>query len=193
MAGKQRGEQTFSYSIKTTFDLNAGSVQLTEWVSTPRVATAEIIRKSGWLPPRMVVRAELIGKRENLSAAITHLEIDGGGKPLLPAMLRRLASELPGLAAEVLGRVSFPMDSPTNVALDQSLIGVSARQLDNELRRAGRKPTTSKAQREDELLELWETKYQPAGTKQRQMAAEEKMEFGALRTYLSHARARRGH
>lgn len=182
------------YSMKVTSDLMNGGVQLTESVWTPNAVDAVIVRQSGWIPERLSFRVMLNRRHGAYGLSITRLEIDNLDKPVTSIMLRNLATELRGLCVEAMGRASMKMADPTTVLMDgaQPISEVSGRMLEDALRRAVRKPTSSKAAREDELLDMWESKYRPKGIRQKQMAAEVGLEFGALRSYLTNARKRRG-
>jgi predicted DNA-binding protein (UPF0251 family) len=55
-----------------------------------------------------------------------------------------------------------------------------------------RAPNRTQVEREDEVLEQWERVHEPNGLTQREAAEEMGLAHSTFRSYLAHARARRG-
>jgi len=59
------------------------------------------------------------------------------------------------------------------------------------VRAAVRNPNLTQFEREDEVLRMWENRYEPDGMNQKQAAEDMGLKHSTFRTYLAHARARR--
>ena len=156
---------------------SADGVQVSPTLWVPRRVDALVALAGSGIK----VRAELRGDRPFV-AVLTRLSIDLAGEPIPPAALSLLSQDLAKIAVAVLAAASLASNAghpPQPKALEDSF------------RRAARKPSASKAEREDSLLHDWETNYEPRGLTQKQMAHEVGLQHGALRSYLTHARQRR--
>lgn len=157
-------------------------VKLADGWLTDSWVVARFTDSSGTYAP-MVVRAELSGGPDRWMASVTSLNLGDGSAPVLARQVRALATILPNLAAEALVLVTTPETGHQKPGADD---------LVRAMKGAMRRSAQTLQQREDEALRLWETKYQPQGLNQREAAEKFGITHGAFRSYLSHARSRRG-
>ncbi len=160
-------------------DLSDEKVRFASGWNTPRWVDAEL-RLPG--QPAVRLRVEVLGKRR-LRAVVTSIELTEPTTGLRARHLRELAASLPDLPGEVLAVASLPMYEGRPAA--------STRDWDRAVRDAVRAPGRSQVEREDEVLGLWEGKFQPRGLTQREAAEEIGLAHSTFRSYLTHARARR--
>lgn len=170
----------------------AGVVEVSdEWFDlvpghgVPRWADARFVDPKGQYPT-VVVRAELRGDAGQYRAVIGNLMFGEVGEEVKAAHLRAFGPLMHDLAERVYDSVSL-------TGLDQNLQPVTPREnFRKVLREASRAPALTMIQREDEVLRRWETEFEPAGMTQREAAKEVGLRYGTFRSYLTHARARRG-
>lgn len=148
----------------------------------PRWAVTRFRDPSGRYPT-VTARAELRGGKGKRRAIVTEVTIGDGKGDVKAADLRALAPLMYDLAAWVL--VPWATPHPAVAHTPEGFI----RAMNNALRTPGE----SMVQREDEALQRWETEYQPAGMSQREAAEAFGLTYSSFRSYLTHARARRGY
>lgn len=153
--------------------------------AVPRWVDASFVDPSGAYPT-VVVRAELRGDAGQYRAVIGNLMFGEAGEEVKAAHLRAFGPLMHDLAERV-------YDSVTLTGLDQNLQPVTPREnFRKVLREASRAPAQTMVQKEDEVLRRWETEFEPAGLTQRDAADRVGLAYGTFRSYLTHARARRG-
>lgn len=152
------------------------------WV-VPRWAVTRFIDPSGTYPT-VEARAEVRGKGGTLRLVVTSVTVIEDRRGLKGADLRALAPVMPDLAAEVL--------APWTIKADGNRDAASVDTFVRAMNAALRGPSVSMIEREDECLRRWETEYQPAGMTQAEAAEAMGLRPSSFRSYLTHARARRG-
>lgn len=143
-------------------------------------AVADVSDSSGTLP-RFRARAEIVRSGKRTKAVITEIHLGGHGEAVLQRQVTALAKLMPDLPAEILWLVTLP-EPDTQPSWEDFV---------RAMRAAVRNPNLTQFEREDEVLRLWEGKYEPGGMNQREAAADMGLTHNTFRTYLAHARARR--
>lgn len=138
-------------------------------------------RDSSHTYPTIWAKAELTKVRGVLRASITELRLSGN--PVLkPRQVNAVGQLMPNLPAEVLSMCTFVESGHTP----------SPDAWAKEMLRGARRANQSQQEHEDEVLRNWESKFQPQGFTQREAAQEMGLTHATFRTYLTHARRRRG-
>lgn len=167
-----------------------GSVEASEdWFdlvpgyTVPRWVDARFIDSTGFYP-WVVARAEIRGDAGNYRAVITNLTFGDG--EVKAAHLRAFGPMMHDLAERI-------YDRETLTSLGPDLQPITPRETFRQaLKTAARAPGETMIQREDAALRRWETEFEPAGMTQREAADEVGLAYSTFRSYLTHARARRG-
>ena len=167
------------------FDWSDETVALSPGWTTPRWVRARILATDDTYPAGTTVRAEVVGKRRP-KAIVTTMELGDGKAQVTAKQLRALAQAMPDLAVNVLDVVTLPTSA------DADAIHGSHPSLVKALREASRAPGRTQLEREDDVLAAWENVYQPKGMTQGDAAREMGLAHSTFRSYLTHARARRG-
>jgi hypothetical protein len=143
-------------------------------------AVSDFFDSSGTYP-QMRVRAEIVGAPKRPRAVVTSLVLGDGVHPVTPAQVNAVGRIMPRLAGIVLAH--WTMADGTKPDPDAFVRAMSA---------ATRTKGRTMVQREDEALDKWERVYQPKGLTQREAAEDMGLAHSTFRSYLTHARARRG-
>lgn len=176
---------------KSTWEWVGTSEVSDEWLdlvpghSVPRWLTAHFSDPKGVYPPVMV-QAEIRGETGRYRAVISRLWFGDGDGGVQAAHLRAFGPMMHDLAERL-------YDYQTLTSLDDQLVPVTPRETFRRvLREASRAPGETMIQREDDALRRWETEFEPAGMTQRKAAQEVGLAYSTFRSYLTHARNRRG-
>lgn len=157
-------------------------VALVDGWTTNRWAEVQVT-DSGGSYPTMRVRAAIAGTGEQARAVVTRIVLGDGMTAVSRAQVANVARAMPNIPAWVLAHYTFP--TPGQDPTDQQPF-VNA--MTQALRRSGRSAT----EREDEALEMWESRR--PGETQADLAAQmdPPVKTGTFTQYLSRARKRRG-
>jgi hypothetical protein len=159
-------------------------IELAAGWTVPKWAESAIDSGSSTLPSTVTVRVEVIRRSGRTKASVTSITIGDGSTHVTASQLRELAKVLPELPARVLFFHAFwRLGTEPNASPDE---------FARALRAAARAPGRSQFEREDEVLTRWESEFAPMGVSQRHAAEELDLTYNTFRTYLAHARARRG-
>ena len=156
-------------------------VWLTQQVAVPQWARVRFSDTSGHFAD-FTARAEIVGWPKRPQAIVTELLVGDGASPVKAAQLRELAKAMPDMPAEVLVRYII------NPAGEEGSGAAFVRAMRSALRQS----FISQTDTEDAVLAFWEDDAQPRGISQREAAEEFGKSHSTFRTYLAHARARRG-
>lgn len=167
------------------FDVSDEWFDLVPGHSVPRWLDARLVDPTGAYLPVMV-RAEIRGTDGHYRAVISNVMFGDGDGEVKAAHLRAFGPLMHDLAERL-------YDQQTLTTLDSNLRPITPRDIFRRaLREANRAPAESSIQRQDEALRRWETEFEPAGKSQRDAAVALGMEYSTFRSYLTHARNRRG-
>lgn len=159
-------------------------IELAPGWSVSKWAEVVITDRSGELP-RVIARAAIEGTASHPRAVIEWVKAEGVKGPVRASQVAALGRLMPDLPALVLSMawIRFNQDERETA---------SPEAFSKALRSAGNRTKRGLIESEDRALHLWETKYQPSGMTQREAAERLRLAYPTFRTYLSHARARRG-